>query len=816
MKFPLPQREIKRFAWIFLFRISLITGLGIAMGCQGNIAGRNQNEMLGMNSEDPQLTGWAKELPVAGGMPEMVPYTQAGNGGLVQEIRQQANPETYDPKLGRNIDHAEVNVEKHPNGTPKSVHLSLGMKTHQPGVRKQLEFSVPIKRGQDGLLIGNATGKENSKGSESIPELSNSNFQVGATCLDDNCDQVKLSLQEVHPQKINSPPAQSEAPSSVSPKKDSPPEGEESTPSPSSSPDGQVTREIPLLYTRKPNVARLTVDTLDELPDDLKDLANKNSENITANKDSVTVTLPAQQETIEVLEGPTFVDEKIPSASSDTPALTVKGDMLRTEITSPITSANISGQEVKAQLTGNDENGNIAVQIQSPKSGSQTPGENSPTSESPGLKKPLTVFFETKNTPTAAATSSPAENKTPQPQESPVSSTRPSPPTAKPATKKISPQPPTSRPQPPPTKPTPHATNRSANRSKKTPPATPPTKKTSSPTKPVPSPQQEPLRTQSKKTITPPSTNRPPIRTSVVIPVDFSDPSLREASAMNSQIEKLRNNLFVQRQIGYWTQKNSYRSCGKGRTTDKTKRAEKFFHRIAALAPYATSIFKELDVTPKVLYISALESNYAVNDGWPIETAYCYRNQSCSTATGPYQITETASRYLTKTRRPALNFLFYPFLAGRRAHPQDDRGLFIPATFALAAYAKDLMNWFPKHPELWPLGYTEGQGALAKAMMCAQEKNPQARASCMRSGGAGRAFRERHRYDGTTLDDIVNFKMGPCRSLDYVLDLLALQFIGSNLNQYGMSLDPSRIPKKLPPMYRKGQNASNFIQTMWK
>jgi hypothetical protein len=67
-----------------------------------------------------------------------------------------------------------------------------------------------------------------------------------------------------------------------------------------------------------------------------------------------------------------------------------------------------------------------------------------------------------------------------------------------------------------------------------------------------------------------------------------------------------------------------------------------------------------------------------------------------------------------------------------------------------------------------------------------------------------------------SLDEIVRFKMAPCDKLDYVLMYHALRFVGANPNRFGMSLEESKIPKKLPPLYRQGQNSKNLVHTMLK
>ena len=301
-----------------------------------------------------------------------------------------------------------------------------------------------------------------------------------------------------------------------------------------------------------------------------------------------------------------------------------------------------------------------------------------------------------------------------------------------------------------------------------------------------------------------------------VIPVNFSDSKLTEAQQVTRQLEKFRVNSRVKEFIKYWTGEKKYRQCGKGKSYNMKPRAMNFFHKIKALVPYTTPIFRHLDVTPEILYVSALESQFAVSDGWIIEaTKACKPGQKCSAA-GPFQITELAARYLRKNHSPNLNFVTLPLNADRSVAENDDRRFFLPTTFAAASYAKDMIDWFPDHPELWPLGYTEGQGALAVFMKCSLQKTEAERTQCRKSTKAGTAMNQRTRFRSATLDDIVKYKMAPCDKLDYVLLYLAMKFVGANLKEFGLQIDDSKIPKKLPAMYRPNQNAKNFIPSMLK
>ncbi|MCB0384692.1 MAG: hypothetical protein KDD43_04800, partial [Bdellovibrionales bacterium] len=300
--------------------------------------------------------------------------------------------------------------------------------------------------------------------------------------------------------------------------------------------------------------------------------------------------------------------------------------------------------------------------------------------------------------------------------------------------------------------------------------------------------------------------------------VNFSDPKLKNAQGVTRQLEKFRVNPYVQEFIQYWTGAKKYRQCGKGASYNMKPRAMNFFHKMKALVPYTTPIFQHLDVTPEMLYISALESQFAISDGWIIEATKLPQgaNPKYYTAAGPFQITETAARYLRNNHSPNLNFVTLPIQEDRSVHPQDDRAIFLPTTFAAASYVKDMMDWFPEHPELWPLGYTEGQGALAVSMKCSLKPTPEERETCKANSHAGTAMSQRDRYRSATLDDIVRFKMAPCGKIDYVLLYLALKFVGSNMSEFNLQFDQDKVPKQLPTLYREGQNQENLIPTMMK
>jgi len=107
-------------------------------------------------------------------------------------------------------------------------------------------------------------------------------------------------------------------------------------------------------------------------------------------------------------------------------------------------------------------------------------------------------------------------------------------------------------------------------------------------------------------------------------------------------------------------------------------------------------------------------------------------------------------------------------------------------------------------------------------MKCSLIKDATQRDNCLKSTSTRTAIRQRDRYKGATLDDIIRYKMAPCLALDYVLLYLSLKFVGANLEAFGLKLEPSQIPTKLPPLYRPStengvrQNANNLIPTMYK
>ncbi|MCB0362708.1 MAG: hypothetical protein KDD35_08295, partial [Bdellovibrionales bacterium] len=598
--------------------------------------------------------------------------------------------------------------------------------------------------------------------------------------------------------------------------------------------------------------------------------------------------IAAQVETVEVLEGPSYIRVAVPGkAPSDQDRLLVEADLLRTtDASSPLNRATLNGRGVVGSLIGNSEDGEIAISIANPDPSADRAsepkengeGENAKDSVSPQQNptkvlegddqrvEQLTLFVVKPDSHSSSPTTSVTDSETTVAVSTPVQPKQPthergienSKDSATPSSTGKSPQAkPTVKAKPSPKNQSSSQRNRkspqtkSLNPSPKAKPATqaktPPKSSSQPPSKPkkdvkvelvadsAPPPASTapstsfPIAYRGLRSPPPPHSPELPIEVEslglahiwssqpqAIIPVDFSDSKLSEAQKMTRQMESLRNDPLIIRYMSYWSGQAKYQQCSRGKSYNMKPRALSFLHKIKALVPHALPIFQALDTTPETMYISALESQYAVTDGWKIETARCPSGRNCSTAAGPYQITETAAKHLRSFPGPGLNFITYALGPNRQVRADDDRSLFLPTTFAFATYAKMLINWFPHHPELWPLGYTEGMGALAKAMKCSLEPTQAARTACIRSSGAGKAFKNRERYRQASLGEIVKFKMAPCDKLDYVLMYLALKFVGSNPIKFGLQIDSAKIPKNLPPLYRPGQNRENLVKTMRK
>jgi hypothetical protein len=784
-----PKKAERKGSWVCLVTpwTFVYLAMPLLMSCQDTWSGGKKN-ILPMHSEDSQLTGAAKivEDPEFGDS-ELVPYTGSGHTSIITKMRSSMNQRLFSPELSRQLTGARVVVGSKTDGTPEKLQVSVGMRPPHGGVSRQLEFEVPLERLSDGHLGRSSVRTKIVEGS------GDQGYLIDADCKDANCSKVEVVLK----QETLGPQRRPE---------DKP----------------QIQAETAFLFSKEETQARVKLPSKSKgTPEPLSEIDLDNP-------------LVAVQESIEVLEGPSFVRVTIPGKDADHDIINIEGELLRTtDRTSDLQKATIGDKSYTGSLIGNDEEGDIAVRIKmspepepEPDSKEGLRSESQPERERPEpqpLPQPqsadkatadenkgrdLTIFIEKpKSRQTVPSRSAPRDMRPDPTDKRPGSKepVKPAPPVKSAKAAQIR-KPKIQSPQ------VPQATRETPADKRPLPPPTPPS---------PPSP----LKLQDEKT-DPPIEQRKTFQIvdkdiwasspSAVVPVDFSDPKLRKAQGITRSQERLRNDSNVIKFMSYWTQENKYQRCGKGRTSNLKPIATQFFHRLKPLVPFTTPIFQALDTTPEVLYISALESKYAVNDGWTIESAKCGKGQSCSTAAGPYQITEIAARYLRTVRQQALNFITLPLSSSRQVSPNDDRSKFLPSTFAMAAYAKDMMDWFPEHPELWPLGYTEGQGGLALSMKCSQEKTQAARTSCLRSSMAGKAFRNRDRYRSTTLDEIVRFKMAPCDKLDYVLMYHALRFVGANPNRFGMSLEESKIPKKLPPLYRQGQNSKNLVHTMLK
>lgn len=815
-----PKKAERKGSWACLVTpwTFVVLAMPLLMSCQDTWSGGKKN-ILPMPSEDSQLTGAAKivEDPEFGDS-ELVPYTGSGHTAIITKMRSSMNQRLFSPELSRQLTGARVVIGSKTDGTPEKLQVSVGMRPPHGGVSRQLEFEVPLERRSDGHLGRSSVRTKSVEGS------GDQGYQIDADCKDASCSKVEVVLKQENLGPQRRP-------------EDKP----------------QIQAETAFLFSKEETQARVKLPSKPKgTPEPLSEIDLDNP-------------LVAVQESVEVLEGPSFVRVTIPGKDADHDILNIEGELLRTtDRTSDLQKATIGDKSYAGSLIGNDEEGDIAVRIKmspepEPDSKEGLRSESQPERERPEPQPEpqpqpqsvdkttadeneggdLTIFIEKpKARQTVPSRSDPRDMRPDSKDKRPGSKEQPGTPKPHeqggpkntdfkgPAQKGGLPQVQPAKPVKPaqPVKPprpaqiqkpkiqspqVPQPTRQIPADKKALPPPSPP-----SPLKPEDEKADLPI--EQRETFQIVDKDIWASSPSAVVPVDFSDPKLRKAQRITRSLESLRNDSNVIKFMSYWTQENKYQRCGKGRSSNLKPIATQFFHRLKPLVPFTTPIFQALDTTPEVMYISALESKYAVNDGWAIESARCAKGQSCSTAAGPYQITEIAARYLRSVRQQALNFITLPLSSSRQVSPNDDRSKFLPSTFAMAAYAKDMMDWFPEHPELWPLGYTEGQGGLALSMKCSQEKTQAARTSCLRSSMAGKAFRNRDRYRSTTLDEIVRFKMAPCDKLDYVLMYHALRFVGANPNRFGMSLEESKIAKKLPPLYRQGQNSKNLVHTMLK
>lgn len=101
-----------------------------------------------------------------------------------------------------------------------------------------------------------------------------------------------------------------------------------------------------------------------------------------------------------------------------------------------------------------------------------------------------------------------------------------------------------------------------------------------------------------------------------------------------------------------------------------------------------------------------------------------------------------------------------------------------------------------KDPALAILAYHSGYSQLATYTVCSQLENKTERKQCqkeMNKMNAVEITSVRHQGFETSLEQVTELRMAPCNELDYTWSWLAIQFIGSNPEAYGIELGTPSI-----------------------
>ncbi|MCB0420267.1 MAG: transglycosylase SLT domain-containing protein, partial [Bdellovibrionales bacterium] len=298
----------------------------------------------------------------------------------------------------------------------------------------------------------------------------------------------------------------------------------------------------------------------------------------------------------------------------------------------------------------------------------------------------------------------------------------------------------------------------------------------------------------------------------IPVPNGASYPSITQISQRMSHYIDDPN---VQWAIRVWQGQEKDEVCGKPTSHFTRERAENYFRKVQPVVPFFLAISKEIDVTPEVAYLSVIESQYATQEGNGYLDGEV--NGSGSTAAGAFQILDStafgiARSYKTSTQQLGFDLPVFK-VQNRTLNPNDFR--YYPTTSFLAAslLMKENFDVFHTDPALAILAYNQGMGKTAYIQKCAQESqlpNQQVGVSsqskfdsCMNQytvPAMKAAFRERHMYFDTTLQDIREYGMGAsCEELHYVYGWLALKFIGSNPKSYGFQTPDEMDLKGLEP-----------------
>lgn len=291
----------------------------------------------------------------------------------------------------------------------------------------------------------------------------------------------------------------------------------------------------------------------------------------------------------------------------------------------------------------------------------------------------------------------------------------------------------------------------------------------------------------------------PDLKEGLFVLVGATENSKRQET--HQRLNSYLRSRWVKDYIQIWTGRSQRGLCGE-KNQGFPARLTQFYRNMRPFEKNLDQLFTSLDVNPEISHLMLLESNFGIKSGYPIEVT----SDPLSTASGPFQITNTLGRHL-KEGLGYPSFALFPLQGGanggRKLDPRDDRNFLGPSAKAAGIYMRHLFELFPKDPGLAVLSYILGQGATAQRMKCSNSANSQERERCLENSSATDSLRNRHRNFSVTLEQLRELNMVGCEFLDYTYSYLALRGIGINPKSFQFEPPPGK------------SMSANEIQKIW-
>ncbi|MEQ1664430.1 MAG: hypothetical protein ABL927_03550, partial [Bdellovibrionales bacterium] len=202
-----------------------------------------------------------------------------------------------------------------------------------------------------------------------------------------------------------------------------------------------------------------------------------------------------------------------------------------------------------------------------------------------------------------------------------------------------------------------------------------------------------------------PNPSTPPRVAKVTLVQPKIDAAHPETSKVTQLFAAYENDPEVQRMIRVWKgEERDSKRCRRGKYGPA--RLTNFLSHAPNVALIAEQILEKIDVTPEIIYLLILESDYLIDGKYnPLAMPAPTKENPNPTAMGPWQVLKGTALGVKKQFK--IPFQIYPSRP-HRPHLADDRLFFKNSTLLAGLLLKSLFNKYNQDPGLAILSYKQG------------------------------------------------------------------------------------------------------------